>query len=96
VQDGDRGCLLLFASEDTSLAASADQGSGSSSGNGVPGVLLLNSSAMIAGACICSSASQFKLDVLLVQYPPFGATQVQQATVAAPHSSKAAMGAAAG
>jgi hypothetical protein len=48
VQDGDSGCVLFFALGNVSRVEGLGQ-AGSSS-NGSPGVLLLNSSAMVAGA----------------------------------------------
>lgn len=52
VQDDGGVCLLLFASNDASMATGFNQSSSGSSRRGLPGVLLLNSSALIAGACI--------------------------------------------
>jgi hypothetical protein len=53
VQDGDNGCLLFFTSE--SGSTSTGLGQAGNSGSGLPGVLLLNSSAMIAGVAAFGS-----------------------------------------
>jgi hypothetical protein len=57
VQDGDSGCLLFFTSGNGSAAAGPSQVG--SSGNGTPGALLLNSTAMVAGGPAFGSCSWF-------------------------------------